>query len=264
MDHTDTDTIRAAHSNDTVDKHCVPTHHTTLTTTSHISTPHTEQSLCHYPKPLNYFSACTASRSSAPSLSTVLSTLSVAMVAGKCLCGGVKMELSAGATKAADAVCHCTKCSQWGQHSHSLLPVCPAVPDPCPLPTLTSHCLLSPTVCAFCVSGMGPASMAEYKYDADGTPPVKVTAGKELVKEWTEKGVVHRAFCSTCGTHLYCLIPPLSVVTTGPGLWEGGLDFKPSLHTHYQHCMHITNDGLPKFKDMPAAFGGTGEMIADK
>ena len=90
--------------------------------------------------------------------------------------------------------------------------------------------------------------MGEYKYDADGTSPVKVTAGKELVKEWTEKGIVHRAFCTTCGTHLYCLIPPLQVVATGPGLWDNKLDFKPSMHAHYEHCHVTMNDGLPKVR----------------
>ena len=36
--------------------------------------------------------------------------------------------------------------------------------------------------------------MAEYKSNAHGSSPIQVTAGKELVKEWTEKGVVIRAF----------------------------------------------------------------------
>ena len=104
--------------------------------------------------------------------------------------------------------------------------------------------------------------MAEFKYNADGSSPITVAKGQDLVKEWTEKGIVHRAFCSTCGTHLYCKIPPLSVVTTGPGLWEG-LTFQPSMHAHYEHCKVLQNDGLPKFKDMPAAFGGSGEMVPE-
>ena len=107
------------------------------------------------------------------------------------------------------------------------------------------------------------ASMAEYKMNADGSNPITITSGKELVKEWTEKGVVIRAFCSTCGTHLYCNIPSVSVVATGPGLWECGLNFKPSMHAHYEHHKVQMNDGLPKFKNLPTAFGGSGEMIAE-
>ena len=109
---------------------------------------------------------------------------------------------------------------------------------------------------------MGAAHMAEYMRNADGSSPITVTAGQEHGKAWTERGVVLRSFCGTCGTHLLCDIPPLNVVATGPGLWQG-VAFTPSLHAHYQHCAVPHKDGLPKYKDMPEAFGGTGEMIAE-
>jgi len=37
------------------------------------------------------------------------------------------------------------------------------------------------------------------------------------------------------------------------------LKFNPSLHINYAETVLPMRDGLPKFKDVPAAFGGSGE-----
>ena len=41
--------------------------------------------------------------------------LSSPMPTGHCLCNGVQLELAGDASKVADAICHCTKCTKWGQ-----------------------------------------------------------------------------------------------------------------------------------------------------
>ena len=105
--------------------------------------------------------------------------------------------------------------------------------------------------------------MAEYHYTDDGKPPVTITAGRELIKDWTERGVVVRSFCSTCGTHLYCDLPGFKIWTTGPGRWDDKLSFTPVMHAHYAEHLIDAKDGLPKFKDLPVAFGGSGEMMAE-
>jgi hypothetical protein len=42
-----------------------------------------------------------------------------------------------------------------------------------------------------------------------------------------------------------------------------GLAFAPSLHVHYGEKVMAVKDGLPKFKDFPKDFGGSGEVVAE-
>ena len=42
-----------------------------------------------------------------------------------------------------------------------------------------------------------------------------------------------------------------------------GLAHVPELHVHYGNKTVSVKDGLPKFKDMPADFGGSGDMLPD-
>ena len=41
------------------------------------------------------------------------------------------------------------------------------------------------------------------------------------------------------------------------------LTFTPGVHVNYAETMLPMRDGLPKLKDFPAAFGGSGETIAE-
>jgi hypothetical protein len=42
-----------------------------------------------------------------------------------------------------------------------------------------------------------------------------------------------------------------------------GLAFTPGVHVHYAETVLPMKDGLPKFRDFPEAFGGSGEMVAE-
>ena len=37
--------------------------------------------------------------------------------------------------------------------------------------------------------------------------------------------------------------------------------FEPKFHIHYAERVWFVKDGLPKFKDMPTEFGGSGETV---
>jgi len=39
--------------------------------------------------------------------------------------------------------------------------------------------------------------------------------------------------------------------------------FKPSFHIHYQETVLRMKDGLPKFKELPKEFGGSGELLLE-
>jgi hypothetical protein len=41
------------------------------------------------------------------------------------------------------------------------------------------------------------------------------------------------------------------------------LTFTPGVHVNYAETVLRMRDGLPKLKDFPAEFGGSGEMIAE-
>ena len=43
-----------------------------------------------------------------------------------------------------------------------------------------------------------------------------------------------------------------------------GLRYKPTLHVHYGEKVLAVRDGLPKFKDFPKDFGGSGETLPDE
>ena len=41
------------------------------------------------------------------------------------------------------------------------------------------------------------------------------------------------------------------------------LKFSPGVHVNYAETVLPMRDGLPKFKDFPVEFGGSGEQIAE-
>ena len=51
--------------------------------------------------------------------------------------------------------------------------------------------------------------------------------------------------------------------TTGLNAVLRSLDFKPGVHLNYQESALPIKDGLPKMKDFPKEFGGSGETLAE-
>jgi hypothetical protein len=41
------------------------------------------------------------------------------------------------------------------------------------------------------------------------------------------------------------------------------LDFQPAVHVNYAETVLPMRDGLPKLKDFPKEFGGSGEVLAE-
>ena len=42
-----------------------------------------------------------------------------------------------------------------------------------------------------------------------------------------------------------------------------GFSYKPTMHVNYESKTVSVKDGLPKFKDMPEDFGGSGTILAE-
>ena len=113
--------------------------------------------------------------------------------------------------------------------------------------------------CASCRSWSGGPVNAFSLWKPDS---VKVTAGADQVATFAKTPMSERKYCKKCGGHLMANHPPLGLVDVFAATLST-LAFKPGVHVNYAETVLTMKDGLPKLKDFPAAFGGSGETIAE-
>jgi len=94
------------------------------------------------------------------------------------------------------------------------------------------------------------------------TETVKVTKGAEHVGVYHKTDRSHRQFCKLCGGHLMTNHPPISLVDVFAATIPA-LAFTPGVHVNYAETVLPMRDGLPKLRDFPAEFGGSGETMAE-
>ena len=94
--------------------------------------------------------------------------------------------------------------------------------------------------------------------------PSKVSVEGELFTfKLTEESISHRKTCAVCKS------PVMNDHTHSMNKVDvcGGVlnqKFEPAMHLNYGESIFAIKDGKPKFKDMPAPFGGSGEMIEEE
>ncbi len=91
---------------------------------------------------------------------------------------------------------------------------------------------------------------------------VRVTKGGEHVEGYQKSDTSVRKFCELCGGHLYTEHPTWGVTDVYAALLPD-LDYTPALHVNYQESVLRMRDGLPKYKDMPAEMGGSGDTVPE-
>jgi len=91
---------------------------------------------------------------------------------------------------------------------------------------------------------------------------VTVTQGAEHILTFNKTPLSGRKTCVKCGGHLMTDHPPLGLVDVFAATLPT-LDFQPGVHINYAETVLPMKDGLPKLKDFPAEFGGSGEAIAE-
>jgi hypothetical protein len=91
---------------------------------------------------------------------------------------------------------------------------------------------------------------------------VRVTAGAEHIATFAKMPMSQRKYCSKCGGHLMTDHPPLGLVDVFTATLPT-LIFAPAVHVNYAETVLPMRDGLPKLKDFPAEFGGSGETMAE-
>jgi hypothetical protein len=91
---------------------------------------------------------------------------------------------------------------------------------------------------------------------------VKVTKGAEHVATYNKTDMSFRKFCAQCGGHLMADHPPLKMVDVFAATIPG-LPFAAQVHVNYQETVLKMQDGLPKLRDFPSEFGGSGEAMPE-
>jgi hypothetical protein len=91
---------------------------------------------------------------------------------------------------------------------------------------------------------------------------VRVTAGAEHVAMFQKTPLSQRQYCRQCGGHLMANHPPLEMVDVFAATLPT-LSFKPTVHVNYAESVLPMRDGLPKLKDFPKEFGGSGEIAPE-
>lgn len=91
---------------------------------------------------------------------------------------------------------------------------------------------------------------------------VSITAGAEHIATFSKTALSLRKYCSKCGGHLMTDHPTLGVVDVFAATLPT-LAFAPGVHINYAETVLPMKDGLPKLKDFPTEFGGSGEVMAE-
>lgn len=143
---------------------------------------------------------------------------------GRCFCGAV--EISMTGDPAVMAYCHCDSCRHWSAGPVNAFTLWP--PD-----------------------------------------QFKIVKGEDCIASFDKlgsqgggAGTSLRKWCENCGGHVFIEHPTMGVVDV-PAAVIGEFSFTPAFHVHYQETVQPMNDGLPKFKDLPAEAGGSGEQLEE-
>lgn len=91
---------------------------------------------------------------------------------------------------------------------------------------------------------------------------VRVASGGEYLETFQKTPFSHRQYCGKCGGHIMTIHPTLDLVDVFAATIPS-LSFKPAVHVNYAETVLRMSDGLPKLKDFPAEFGGSGEASPD-
>jgi hypothetical protein len=91
---------------------------------------------------------------------------------------------------------------------------------------------------------------------------VRVTQGAELIGTYKKTPNSERQYCKRCGGHLMTNHPQMGLIDVYAATLPE-LKFSPGLHVNYAETVLPMRDGLPKFKDIPAELGGSGELMQD-
>ena len=122
-----------------------------------------------------------------------------------------------------------------------------------PLAMLVCHCAVCRAWSAAPVTG---ATLFKPK-------DVIIIKGAKALRSFARNEGHNRSWCDLCGGHVLAdHRDTYGIVDVYAAIIEN-FTFEPSAHVNYEHTVLPIKDRLPKFKDFPEAFGGSGVMVDD-
>lgn len=91
---------------------------------------------------------------------------------------------------------------------------------------------------------------------------LKVTQGAELIGTYHKTPRSDRKWCRNCGGHLFTHHPHWNLTDVYAAVIPD-FPFEAGVHVNYHETKLPMHDGLPKFHDVPAAMGGSGETVSE-
>ena len=91
---------------------------------------------------------------------------------------------------------------------------------------------------------------------------VKVVKGEEHLLQYNKTENTDRKWCAKCGGHVMAGHPGLKLIDVYAAIIPS-VEFQPGIHVNYAETVLPMKDGLPKMKDFPSEFGGSGETIPE-
>ena len=92
---------------------------------------------------------------------------------------------------------------------------------------------------------------------------VRIVAGADNVASFRKTEMSERQYCIKCGGHLMNNHPSLGLTDLFAAILPT-LAFTPGVHVNYAETVMPMRDGLPKFRDFPTDFGGSGKQITEE
>ncbi len=90
----------------------------------------------------------------------------------------------------------------------------------------------------------------------------RITAGAEHLGAYQKTPLSERIYCKKCGGHIMNKHAPLGLIDVYAAKLPS-LKFEPGVHVNYAETVLPMRDGLPKLRDFPKEFGGSGEQMAE-
>jgi hypothetical protein len=90
---------------------------------------------------------------------------------------------------------------------------------------------------------------------------LRITRGAASIGTYNKTPRSARKWCTQCGGHLFTDHPHWQLVDVYAAVLPT-LPFEPGVHVNYQETVLPLHDGKPKFKDVPAEMGGSGQNMA--
>jgi hypothetical protein len=120
----------------------------------------------------------------------------------------------------------------------------------------------APAVMAFCHCESCRTWLSAPVHGATLWPSANVKLVRGDLGTFKKTEASHRQFCRQCGGRVMVLHPAIGM-TDVPSVVLPRLPFRPTMHVHYGEKVVAIRDGLPKYKDFPKEFGGSGDVLPE-